>query len=482
MDSGDEKAQKLLKRYKTIMPSFASLRDEDIDAIIAYMHTQKKLVRKKIPVDSSFVRNPIPDSIKTSDLVVGLELFTQAPPSSDQVPVTRIIKLDYEMASGDLYLSDLRGKLYKLVNGQPQVYLDLAVLKPKFITAPGIATGFGSYAFHPEFRKNGLLYTTHAEPAFSGRANFTYADSIPIALQWVLSEWKTDPLKFPFSGESREVFRIDMPTPIHGVQEIAFNKRAKPGDEDYGLLYVGIGDGGSAQIGQSLVTTTPDKVWGAIIRIDVGGRDSQNGQYSIPAGNPFQKNDPAKFARELYAWGFRNPHRFNWTKSGQLLAVNIGELNIESVNLILPGHFYGWPIREGTFEERFFNESGKVYVLPSDDSIHHVTYPVAQFDHDEGTAIAGGFEYGGNAVPSLKGKYVFGDLGSGRLFFVNTNELKLGKQATVKEWKISMNGVPTTLAALCKNKRVEMRFGMDAKGELYIFTKADGKVYRLVRE
>ena len=121
-------------------------------------------------------------------------------------------------------------------------------------------------------------------------------------------------------------------------------------------------------------------------------------------------------------------------------------------------------------------------MLPSDDSIHHITYPVAQFDHDEGTAIAGGFEYGGNAVPSLKGKYVFGDLGSGRLFFVNTNELKLGKQATVKEWKISMNGVPTTLAALCKNKRVEMRFGMDAKGELYIFTKADGKVYRLVRE
>jgi hypothetical protein len=44
-----------------------------------------------------------------------------------------------------------------------------------------------------------------------------------------------------------------------------------------------------------------------------------------------------------------------------------------------------------------------------------------------------------------------------------------------------MNNVPTTLAELCKNKRVEMRFGKDGKGEIYVFTKADGKVYKLVR-
>jgi len=163
-----------------------------------------------------------------------------------------------------------------------------------------------------------------------------------------------------------------------------------------------------------------------------------------------------------------------------LLAVNIGEHNIEALNIIEAGHFYGWPIREGTFLERFFYNTGKIYPLPDNDSVYHVTYPVAQFDHDEGVAISGGFEYRGTAIPQLAGKYLFGDIASGKLFYVNMKDLKLGKQATIKKWKISFKGVPTTLAQLCGNDRVEMRFGMDSKGELYLLTKADGKVYKLV--
>ena len=134
--------------------------------------------------------------------------------------------------------------------------------------------------------------------------------------------------------------------------------------------------------------------------------------------------------------------------------------------MILPGHFYGWPIREGTFLERFFNDydAGKIYPLPSNDSVYHVTYPVAQFDHDEGTAISGGFEYRGTAVPQLKGKYLFGDIGSGKLFFVNIKDLRLGTQSTIRKWNILFN-VCATPAQLCKNSRVEIRFGMDSKGE-----------------
>ena len=59
-------------------------------------------------------------------------------------------------------------------------------------------------------------------------------------------------------------------------------------------------------------------------------------------------------------------------------------------------------------------------------------------------------------------------------------DLKLGKQASIKRWNISFNGVPTTLAELSKNNRVDMRFGMDSKGELYILTKVNGNVYKLV--
>ena len=282
------------------------------------------------------------------------------------------------------------------------------------------------------------------------------------------------------AGKGREIFRTDMPTGIHGVQEISFNQHTKPGDKDYGLLYIGIGDGGSAEIGYPLVSEIPQKVCGSIIRIDPLGSNSMNGQYGIPDNNPFSTND-AKSAREIYAWGFRNPHRFNWSKSGQLLAINIGEHAIEALNIIIPGRFYGWPIREGTFMERFFNHMGKVYPLPSNDSIYNVVYPVAQFDHDDGTAISGGFEYRGSAIPQLAGKYVFGDIGTGKLFFVNVKDLKLGKQGTIKKWNISINGVPTTLAELCMNYRVDMRVGMDSKGELYILTKQDGKVYKLVK-
>ena len=66
----------------------------------------------------------------------------------------------------------------------------MATLKSKFINQPGYGTGFGSFAFHPDFAKNGLLYTTHAEPAGSAKADFDYPDSIPVVLQWILTEWK----------------------------------------------------------------------------------------------------------------------------------------------------------------------------------------------------------------------------------------------------------------------------------------------------
>lgn len=480
IESGDTIAQKLIKQYKLVMPSFENLPDSDLNAVIAYINIQQAHERPPVAIDTNDIKNPIPDSITTSNLIVNIDSVTQIPASSDVAPLARITKLDYQPNTGDIFILDLRGKLYKLENGKPKVYMDMAALRPKFINQPGLATGFGSFAFHPEFAKNGLLYTTHTEPPGSAKADFSYADSIPVVLQWVLTEWKTVPGKFPFSGTGREILRIDMPSGIHGVQEITFDRFAKPGDNDYGLLYVGIGDGGGSEIGYPLTLDSPKRLWGSIIRIDPSGHNSKNGQYGIPPGNPFAQKDADEYAREIYAYGFRNPHRISWSTSGQMIAVNIGQTNIESVNLVLPGHFYGWPLREGTFAERFFNETGKIYPLPPNDSIYHVTYPVAQFDHDEGTAICGGFEYRGNAIPELKGKFLFGDIASGKLFFVNMKDLKIGKQATIKKWNISYKGQPTTLVKLSGNNRVEMRFGMDSKGELYILTKADGKVYKLV--
>jgi glucose/arabinose dehydrogenase/mono/diheme cytochrome c family protein len=481
--AGDERATQLHKRYKVVMPSFAGLRDEEVEAIIAYMHIQKTPKQQPGKTDGELL-DPIPDTIAFSNHVVAMKSIAQIPASSDsgRLPLTRITKLDYEPKSGNLFINDLRGKLYKVENGSPSVFLDIAKLKPKFINEPGLATGLGSFAFHPDFSRNGLFYTTHTESPGSAKADFAYADSIKVTVQWVLTEWKIGNSEgMPDASQSRELLRINMVTGIHGVQDITFNRAAKRGDKDYGLLYIGVGDGGCVEQGYGSLAHSKEKIWGTIIRIDPQGRNSANGKYGIPADNPFAKNQSKETVKEIYAWGFRNPHRITWTASGKMLACNIGQAHIESLNLIEPGRDYGWPLREGTFATLEMQDNlGKVGPLPANDSINKITYPVAQFDHDEGLAISGGFEYTGTAIPELKGKYLFGDIPSGKLYFVNVDDLQQGKQAVIKEWQIQLDGRIRTLKDISGTDRVDLHFGRDAEGEMYILTKPDGKVYKLV--
>jgi len=485
IESGDERARRLFKKYKVAMPSFTAFTDDEMAGIIAFLNTHKKSDNQISKDVGGEISNPIAEPIELSNLEVGLQLFTQIPPTSDsgKLPLTRITKLDFEPRTGSSFILDLRGKLFRLQNNIPKVYMDMARLKPKFIYESGYGTGFGSFAFHPDFTKNGLLYTTHSEVPGSGKADFAYDDSIKVALQYVLTEWKTEnPAATTFSGTSRELLRINMPYIVHGIQEIAFNPLAKPGNKDYGMLYLCVGDGGCVETGYPFLTHSLEKIWGTILRIDPGGSNSANGQYGIPPDNPFVKDENTHELREIYAWGFKNPHRITWGKEGQMLVCNIGEENIESVNLVMPGKDYGWPIREGTFVLDPYGDLTKVYSLPANDSIYNITYPIAQYDHDGGwTAISGGYEYWGAALPLLKGKFIFGDIASGRLFYIEMADIKQGKMAPIKEWRISMKGMPRTMKDLSvHDNRVDMHFGHDARGELYILTKPDGKVYKLV--
>ncbi|MEX2232183.1 MAG: PQQ-dependent sugar dehydrogenase [Cyclobacteriaceae bacterium] len=481
VDAGDERSQKLFARYKTMMPSFGHYSDQELTGIVAYLHTHEAPdTTGTVAGGPEELKNPIPGPIQQSDLVVDVEYVTQIPASAEKGFKTRITKLDYIPTSQRLFIVDIRGKLHEMQNNQSRVYLDMAQLKSKFIDKPGLATGFGSFAFHPEFLKNGLLYTSHTEPAGTVKAEFGYADSIEVALQWVVSEWKTeDPAAFPFKGKSRELFRIDMVTGMHGVQELTFNPNAKKGDEDYGLLYIGIGDGACVGSGYPFLVQNIEKPWGSILRIDPQGNNSRNKKYGIPATNPFIKHENDQALGEMYAYGFRNPHRITWSRSGQMLASNIGQTQIESVNLIMPGNNYGWPIREGTFLVRPFADIAKVYALPADDANYNITYPAAQYDHDEGLAISGGFEYTGTAVPQLQGKYLFADMNNGRLYYLDLADVKPGNITTIKEWKITFKGKQTSTAELCGSKRVDLRFGKDHKGDVYFFSKQDGKVWRL---
>ncbi|RZK64283.1 MAG: cytochrome C, partial [Pedobacter sp.] len=180
-----------------------------------------------------------------------------------------------------------------------------------------------------------------------------------------------------------------------------------------------------------------EKVWGTILRIDPTARTSKNGNYGIPANNPFANDTNSNTLKEIYAYGFRNPHRISWNHSGDALVANIGQGHIESINLLQAGMDYGWPIREGRFSINPGGDLNRLYPVPPDDKQYNITYPIAEYDHDEGTAISGGFEYSGKEIPALKGKYVFGDIPTGRVFFINTNEIEQGKLARIQELKLT---------------------------------------------
>ncbi len=480
IDSGSDHAKKLLADYHSLMPSFTTLKDEELDQLIAFLYTQK--AKQKPKDDPNAIKNPIPEKIPASDILVDLELFAQIPPSSDKEPLTRISKMDWVKPIKSWFVLDQRGKLYKLINKKAETWLDISKWKPAFINQPGLATGFGSFAFHPDYARNGIFYTTHTEAAHSKKADFAIPDSIKQTLQWVLCEWKAaDPNASSFSGTCRELMRIDMVSGIHGVQEIIFNPKSKQGDEDYGQLYIGVGDGGCTENGYAFLTHHPDRIWGSILRIDPLGKNSANSQYGIPGQNPFAKAKDSTAVREIYADGFRNPNRITWTNKGVMLATNIGQASIEAIDIILKGHDYGWPNRGGKFLMYPDSDINKIYPLPADDSVSHYTYPVAAFDHDEGNAIAGGFAYEGRMIPQLRGKYLFGDIPGGRLFYISLADLNPSKMAQIKEWFVSLDGKRLTLRSLCGQNRVDLRFAQDEGGEMFIFTKPDGKIYRMTK-
>jgi len=481
IDSGDARANHLVSRFRSVMPSFDHLTEGELDQLISFMHAQKTAPASENPRGMIAIDDPIPDTIQSSGLVIQAIPFARVPSSAanNKAPLARITKMDYRRGDHRLFVVDMRGKMYFINSGKPSVYLDLAALVPAFVHEPGLGAGFGSFAFHPDFATNGLLYTVHTEKPGIKKADFFYEDSIPVTYQYVLSEWHTATPSSPsFKGAPRELLRIDMVTVQHGIQEIAFNPYAKRGSAEYGKLYVCVGDGGALDDRYHHLVGSPSKVWGSLLRIDPSQRNSRNGRYGLPADNPFYNS--AEGLPEMYAYGFRNPHRVSWGSNGALWLTNIGEAHIESVYAVQAGKHHGWPIREGAFRIYPEKDVTKLYPLNHDDSLVSIIYPVAQYDHEWGYAGAsGGFEYGGNAIPSLRGKYVFGDIPSGKLLYFDVAEARQKKTATIYEWLISLQGKKMSLKELYRNKRVDLHFGSDHKGELYLLIKADGMIYKL---
>jgi len=482
IQKGDERALAQFKKFGVYMPAFEHLEEKDLENLLAFIHKFSEGEKKNTSNRKGALINPITEPIPESNFNLVVEEFTTIPSSSPTPPDTRIntLRTQGKGKLERLFISDLRGTLFEIIGQKPHPYLIISEFIQEFIDAPGLGSGLGSFAFHPDFETNGLLYTTHTEPSKTKKADFAVSSEVKSRLQWVLSEWKTKTPTAPtFTGQQRELMRVDMVTQIHGFQELTFNPNAKPNTPDYGLLYLGIGDGGAALAGHPELCGTKNRIWGSVIRIDPKGSNSENGRYGIPESNPFAHKEGLG---EIFCYGFRNPHRISWEQGGtqKILISNIGQHSIEEVNLGRKGAHFGWPFREGSFVFDV-NANPELVYTPTDKEREAMFHdPVIQYDHDEGNAVSGGFVYKNDQIPSLKGNYLFGDIARGTLFLTPLVEIENGKQASIQKIGLELNGEKTSFISIRPNERVDLRFGQDSGGELYLFTKSNGKVYRVI--
>lgn len=480
IESGDERSTMLFEKYKQYMPAFGMLSDQDMEDILGFIHKFSQGEKRSKNNRKGGLINPIPEKIPFSDLTIVLEEQLKVPGVDDLVPYTRINQMGYS-PDGRLFIHDIRGKLYEINEDKSlTTHFDLSkLLAPSYIDNPGKGSGFASWAFHPDFLENGLFYTTHTEAPGSAPADHPLPDSINVVVQSILLEWKIeDPSATIFSGTHRELLRVDMVSGGHTFQQVTFNPLAKPNTPDYGMLYLGIGDGVSAMRGYPFICDDNTRIWSSVIRIDPLGRNSTNGKYGIPKDNPFV-NSPNELD-EIWASGFRNPHRITWdeTGTGKMIITNIGQHSLEEANIGIAGADYGWPNREGTFLFDVDANIELVYPLPEGEDDY--TYPVIQYDHDEGSAISGGFVYAGSKIPKLRGKYIFGDMTRGYLYYSEIKEMIPGQQAPIYRLNVSINGSSSDMETISESQRVDLRIGIDSDRELYLFSKGNGGIYKIV--
>lgn len=472
IEAQDERALRVLAKYKSPMPGFEDFTDQDLDDLLSYLHTFETL---PLEIVGDTTSNLIPERIQDSGIRLEVEFFAQLPPTDSVSPLAKMTKMEAIPGTTRLFINDQRIGLYEIENQSPRLFLNLLENRPAMVSKPGWATGVGSFAFHPDFESNGLFYTSHTEPGGTATSDFGFTDSLKVFMQWVLTEWKADdPKAEVFKGTHREILRIDNASQAHGMQELTFNPNSQKGDPDYGLLYIGYGDGGTAEKRFPDISNHKGSgVYSSILRIDPMGKDGINGKYGIPKINSFAGIEGK--AGEIVAYGFRNPNRIFWDEKGNLYATDIGQHSIEEINRIEPAKFYGWPIREGTFTINPFGSFRSLYPLPSDDEKYGVTYPLIQLEHDETVAIIGGYTlpYG-----PLQGKFIFGDIPSGRLFFADLSETPSPK---VQTWGVIHDGKEVNLKELFNTSRVDLKFGQDHTGQVYIMSKAEGKIYRIKR-
>ena len=329
--------------------------------------------------------------------------------------------------SGRVFVVEQAGIIKAFENrpdiGSADIFLDIR----SRVRDQGNEEGLLGLAFHPNFASNGYFYVD-------------YTASNP--RRTVVARYRADPNDpaRALTDSETVILEVRQPYGNHNGGQVAFGPD--------GYLYVALGDGGSGgdphDHGENLAT-----LLGSIVRIDVDG----GAPYAIPPDNPFAGNNNG-YREEIYAYGLRNPWRISFDPAtGRLWAADVGQNMYEEVNIIEKGENYGWDVMEGLhcYEPRTgCNQAG-------------LTLPVWEYSHDLGISITGGYVYRGPSAPSLSGRYLFADYGTGRI------------------WALAWDGARAQVEEIMDTNLSISSFGVDAKQELYALA-FDGKIYRFAED
>jgi glucose/arabinose dehydrogenase len=257
---------------------------------------------------------------------------------------------------------------------------------------------------------------------------------------------------------------IEQPYANHNGGHLAFGPD--------GYLYIGLGDGGSGNDPQNRAQS-PDTLLGKMVRIDVNVPADHSSGYVVPPDNPFVGR--AGVVAEIWALGYRNPWRYGFDDMGEeatgaLIVGDVGQSAREEIDYEpggAGGRNYGWRHREGTI--------ATPGVPPAPVEFGPLVEPLVDYGRGRGQAVTGGYVYRGLALPAeYRGRYFFGDYGSGRVWSLGLAVDPDTREATLVDEREHTDELGGSRAGLSS-------FGRDADGELYIVT-IDGEVFRVVSD